>query len=370
MVKRVTVSLSLEAAHLGAVLDVACCPQGTYLASASVDHSVSVWRLRGFYEGDTRVSGRLPRRGDQAHQAVLQGDRVRAWAGQHGSYVQAVAFSTASVLASVGGDRICRLWDVETGTMLHLLKCSGALSCVNFSPSGHLVAAGGWLGALGVWDVGSGRELAGKPHPVLLHHHDSVSSVSWTPDSRALVVCSSDGIVWAWDVVKGRFLGGRACAAGNYMLDDSHEAVQEAQHLKLHRFEDHGMASSAVFFSQSFLGAGLHSQSSRSLTLFPVRRPFLAIPPPPPPPALPPSLSLSLPLSHITHTNKHTHSLTHSHSLSLTLTHSGRSVRTMRSSRRAQSAGPLRRASTAAITAPPPQQVAATQLPPNRGRRR
>ena len=277
MVKRVTVSLSLEAAHLGAVLDVACCPQGTYLASASVDHSVSVWRLRGFYEGDTRVSGRLPRRGDQAHQAVLQGDRVRAWAGQHGSYVQAVAFSTASVLASVGGDRICRLWDVETGTMLHLLKCSGALSCVNFSPSGHLVAAGGWLGALGVWDVGSGRELAGKPHPVLLHHHDSVSSVSWTPDSRALVVCSSDGIVWAWDVVKGRFLGGRACAAGNYMLDDSHEAVQEAQHLKLHRFEDHGMASSAVFFSQSFLGAGLHSQSYRSLTLFPVlQRPFLA----------------------------------------------------------------------------------------------
>ena len=37
---------------------------------------------------------------------------------------------------------------------------------------------------------------------VLLHQHESVSSVSWSPDSRAMVVCSSDGIVWAWDVVK------------------------------------------------------------------------------------------------------------------------------------------------------------------------
>ena len=173
LVKRVTVTLSLEAAHLGAVLDVACCPHGTFLASASVDHSVSVWRVRGFYEVDARASGRPAPRGGQVHQAVLQGDRVRVWAGQHGSYVQAVAFSTASVLASVGGDRICRLWDAETGAMLHLLKCSGALSCVSFSPSGDLVAAGGWLGALGVWDVGSGRELAGKPHPVLLHHHES-----------------------------------------------------------------------------------------------------------------------------------------------------------------------------------------------------
>ncbi len=62
-----------------------------------------------------------------------------------------MAFSpaTGKLLASAGGDRMCRIWDVERGVKVHLLKTTGALTLVQFSPSGAMVAAGGLRGALG-----------------------------------------------------------------------------------------------------------------------------------------------------------------------------------------------------------------------------
>ena len=126
-----------------------------------------------------------------------------------------------SLLASVGGDRICRIWDVETATTLRLLKSTGALITVQFSPCGNFVAAGGLRGALGLWDVKNGKILAGRPHPVLLNSEASVSSISWTPNSRSLVVCCSDGICWSWDVVVGRLLAARSMTTRN----QSHQEV-------------------------------------------------------------------------------------------------------------------------------------------------
>ena len=158
---------------------------------------------------------------------------------------QAVDFSAASassssgrgsLLASVGGDRICRIWDVETGTTLRLLKSTGALITVRFSPDANTVAAGGLRGALGLWDVSSGKLLGGRPHPVLLHSHASVSSITWTPDSRAIVVCGTDGIVWAWDVLVGRLQAARSMTTGHHCQEDV-------------------TAASAVFFPPAFLQA-------------------------------------------------------------------------------------------------------------------
>jgi WD40 repeat protein len=83
----------LEASHQGAVLDMACCPRGEFLASGSVDHTVCVWRLKRLYE-DVHAARGGPR--------LLQGHKVKAWSGQHGSYVQVrVAHVCCSVCVCV-----------------------------------------------------------------------------------------------------------------------------------------------------------------------------------------------------------------------------------------------------------------------------
>ncbi|EKX39012.1 hypothetical protein GUITHDRAFT_76661, partial [Guillardia theta CCMP2712] len=110
----------LTATHGGSVLACACDRSSRFFASGSVDHSVAMWSL----------------------------DRKDAypklWEGRHGAYVQDVQFSSDSLLlASVGGDRICRVWDVETGTTTHILRTSGALTLVRFSPCCKRVMAGG-----------------------------------------------------------------------------------------------------------------------------------------------------------------------------------------------------------------------------------
>jgi len=237
--------LELEAAHQGAVLDVACSHSNDFLASSSVDHTLTIWRLKRLYE-------------DAGPKQTLQGNRVRVWSGQHDSYVQAVSFSSPSaisssgkglLLASVGGDRICRIWDVDTGNVVHLLKSTGALTTVVFSPSAETVAAGGLKGTLSVWDVKRGKNVEGRPHPVLLSSHASVSSVSFTPDSRALVVAGTDGILWAWDFKAGKFLGARCNTPGSFYQK---EAAPDAA-ARQPQYENHGTSSSAFFFPEHFL---------------------------------------------------------------------------------------------------------------------
>jgi WD40 repeat protein len=156
-----------------------------------------------------------------------------------------------SLLASVGGDRICRIWDVETATTLRLLKSTGALITVQFSPCGNFVAAGGLRGALGLWDVQNGKLLAGRPHPVLLNLEASVSSITWTPDSRALVVCCSDGVCWSWDVVVGRLLAARCMTTGNHCHQDV-------------------TSCSSVFFPPRFLQAAMQKAAEAARLALPV----------------------------------------------------------------------------------------------------
>ena len=76
--------LTFRHTHSGAVLDVACCPKGHYLASGSVDHTVCVWRLKKLY-ADNGLA-----------QKALLGAKVRLWTGM----LQCVA-ARCSALQSV-----------------------------------------------------------------------------------------------------------------------------------------------------------------------------------------------------------------------------------------------------------------------------
>jgi WD40 repeat protein len=82
-----------------------------------------------------------------------------------------------------------------------------------FSPDGTLLASAGRDGALLIWNLHS-RNLA---HPPIFGHHDSVSDITFSPDSRLLASAScyektpygecESGEVRLWDVATGHAIG-------------------------------------------------------------------------------------------------------------------------------------------------------------------
>ncbi|MCB9745502.1 MAG: protein kinase [Alphaproteobacteria bacterium] len=70
---------------------------------------------------------------------------------------------------------------------------------VSLSPDGRLVAVGGLINRLFLWDLRAGELLR-----VLEGHESTIASISWSPDGRQLATGSKDGDVRLWDVETGR----------------------------------------------------------------------------------------------------------------------------------------------------------------------
>ncbi|MCY3019956.1 MAG: hypothetical protein NTW87_13130, partial [Planctomycetota bacterium] len=97
-------------------------------------------------------------------------------------------------------DETVKVWDVETGRELLLLKghASSVLS-VAFSPDGKRLATAGHTAK--VWDAETGRELL-----TLEGHTELVKSLAFSPDSKRLATASADNTAKVWDAETGREL--------------------------------------------------------------------------------------------------------------------------------------------------------------------
>ena len=161
----------MECKHQATVLDVKISPDDKFMATSSADQTVRCWEF-------LPIPTRKP-----------------FWIGYHESYVQALDFSSdGKRLASVGGDRICRVWNAQTGGLLLLLRSSGALNCVSFSPAGNYIAFAGLQGSMGVWrmeeDASPAGNLVGEKNPVV--------GVRWISET-CVIFMGSGGATWVWD---------------------------------------------------------------------------------------------------------------------------------------------------------------------------
>jgi len=204
--------------HGNWVFALAWSADGHYLASAGSDATVRIWEprrgvlVRTF---QTRVTqNNAPAWLSGGSQLAYQ---LQIWDARNGRDLQTVSLRgdakdmlTASW--SPGGKRLAtghqqpnvNVWDPDSGRLLH--KMAGAGGALSWAPNGKTLASwympGGGDRIIRLWTMDSGQVLGLEGHPNL------VMSVAWNPDGKGLASASlNDRVVRLWDTSTGKQIG-------------------------------------------------------------------------------------------------------------------------------------------------------------------
>ncbi len=173
--------------HAGEIRGLAFAPDGKTLATGSFDGSVRLWdvatgRERAGLDGRGRRVYSLAFAPDGKTLAVGYGATrtgikglVVVWdlsIGReavriigHASFASVAFAPDGKTLAGAGGDRVVKLWDVETGEELaSLAGHEGFIASVAYSPDGRFLATGGQDARLGLFDLGHDPGKATRHH--------------------------------------------------------------------------------------------------------------------------------------------------------------------------------------------------------------
>jgi WD40 repeat protein/serine/threonine protein kinase len=160
--------------HTDSVRCVCMSPDGSRIASASLDHTIKLWN-------------------------VASSDEIRTLIG-HAGVVSSVSFSPDGTLfASASDDKTIKIWDAVTGTELHTLQGHTLpVNCVSFSPDGMSLASASNDGTVKLWNASSGEELR-----TLKGHDAFIYCVSFSPDGTRLASSSNAFTIKLWDAASG-----------------------------------------------------------------------------------------------------------------------------------------------------------------------
>ena len=197
------------------IVSIAFSPDGKTLAGSNVDGIIHLWdtntgeHLWAPTKTDRTFSGDLPVMenvafspdGKTLASSSLTDNTVRLWDAETGNLlhtlightdnVNSVAFSPdGNTIASAGGwaDETVRFWDTDTGSPLRTLAVHQDVDNVAFSPDGKTLASvsGGKFFLL---DVGTGNLLHAPIEP---NHQWFIKDVAFNPDGKTLVSVSGD----------------------------------------------------------------------------------------------------------------------------------------------------------------------------------
>jgi WD40 repeat protein len=108
-----------------------------------------------------------------------------------------------SLLVTGSADSTVKIWDANSGRLLHHLRGHGdEVTKARFSANGTVVASSSVDSTIRIWNVASGRELG-----VLPGHKARIQDIAFSPDGKHLVSASNDGTVVLWDIASRSSLG-------------------------------------------------------------------------------------------------------------------------------------------------------------------
>ncbi len=175
----------------GHVNSVTFSPDGQRIAATVHSGKVLVW--------DTRTLGQT------------------AYLSDHEGGAHGVTFNASGrSLISCGADCTLRAWDSSPTAVRRLRHSREPLRVIAFSPDGAQLASASKDGVVKIWDVETGKVVHSLPSA-----GNWVDALDYSPDGRTLVTSSGDEKLWFWDVASGRLMDSMNLPVSVWWLDVS-----------------------------------------------------------------------------------------------------------------------------------------------------
>lgn len=131
---------------------------------------------------------------------------IRKQDAAHARWIRGVAASRdGRLVASVADDMLCKVWNAQTGELMHTLAghevmtpqhYPSMLFVVAFSPDGRHMATADKVGHIVVWNVADGKQLTTLEAPTMYtwdavqrrHSIGGIRSLAFSPDGKHLAV--------------------------------------------------------------------------------------------------------------------------------------------------------------------------------------
>jgi WD40 repeat protein len=133
---------------------------------------------------------------------VPSATRSRSWPASAAGLSASAISRDARVVASADASGAVVMRDAELGQELARLAVGGAVSSLEFSERGDVLAVGGRLGSLRLW-----RWKEGAPPQALAGHDGTVLALAFSPTGKYLASGASDRTLRIWEVSRGAPLG-------------------------------------------------------------------------------------------------------------------------------------------------------------------
>ena len=247
--------------HQAAILGVDISPDSKFIASASVDKTIKLWRrdgteivtLKGHQaivrsvkfspDGELIASG-----SDDGTVKIWQrdGTLLKTFKG-HSAGIWKVAFSPdGKTIASASMDKTVKLWNQDGKLFQTLRSHTAGVSVVAFSPDGQIIATASGDKTVKLWNK------EGKLLQTLWAHTSVVSSVAFSPDGQMIATASGDKTVKLWRV--NRHLPNRLSRRARMpvlegLWEMSKGTIPVVRPLPLGTLEGHSAVVSSVAFS-------------------------------------------------------------------------------------------------------------------------